>query len=284
MVTNNQYVLYYICAMHTYWFITVYVFMRVLSSWNTQPKLMAVKFVVYFICNTIIFNVPNVVDVVFTPFWPILSMNNTLCEWKYRAKLDHYVTLIGMISAYNYPNYERLMKYLDQKQKHIDRRDRIITIGIKIMSLGILGIIFVTWCYHFMFMERHMYNHYHPYISWFPILSYIFVRNLFPVFRTHHIGLFTWLGKITLETYITQFHIYMQYNAKQLIVFIDGYPLMNFFVLSVLYLFVSYHLFKLTTEFSTFLLPKNNKRVLYNFVGIILMFGTYFCIDRFSAS
>lgn len=33
-VTNNEFVRYYVCAMHTYWFLTVYVMMAVLKSYN----------------------------------------------------------------------------------------------------------------------------------------------------------------------------------------------------------------------------------------------------------
>ena len=33
-VTNNEFVRYYVCAMHTYWFLTVYVMMAVFKSYN----------------------------------------------------------------------------------------------------------------------------------------------------------------------------------------------------------------------------------------------------------
>ncbi|KAI8502293.1 hypothetical protein Bbelb_198810 [Branchiostoma belcheri] len=68
VVTNNEYMLYYICAMHTYWFLSVYAFMRILSSWNEHRWRMAAKFLVYFVCNTVIFDVPHVGETLFTPF------------------------------------------------------------------------------------------------------------------------------------------------------------------------------------------------------------------------
>ncbi|XP_033106188.1 protein REDUCED WALL ACETYLATION 1-like [Anneissia japonica] len=276
MTTNNQYMLYYICAMHTYWFISVYVFMRVLSSWNEQPKRMALKFFAYFIFNALIFDVPHVADTVFLPFWPVLSYKDSLHEWKFRAGLDHYATLVGMLCAYNYPHFERFIKYIDQK--HIDPRDFKITVAIKVMTVGVLCMLILVWYDALMFRDKFEYNLYHPYTSWFPIISFIFVRNIFPVFRTHHIGLFAWLGKVTLETYISQLHIYMQYNATKTIVYIAGYPLMNFVVASLIYLFVSHQLFKLTTEFSAYLLPKDMKKVMCNFIGVVLVFALYFCL------
>lgn len=39
-VTNNEFVRYYICAMHTYWFLSVYAMMAVLKSYNTVSMMM----------------------------------------------------------------------------------------------------------------------------------------------------------------------------------------------------------------------------------------------------
>ena len=34
-VTNHEFVRYYVCAMHTYWFLSVYAMMAVMKSKNT---------------------------------------------------------------------------------------------------------------------------------------------------------------------------------------------------------------------------------------------------------
>ncbi len=73
--------------------------------------------------------------------------------------------------------------------------------------------------------------------------------------------MFAWLGKITLETYLSQLHIYLQSNAKNIIVFIPGYRFLNFSFATVIYLSVAYILFNLTTEFSAYLFPNNSRTV-----------------------
>jgi hypothetical protein len=52
--------------------------------------------------------------------------------------------------------------------------------------------------------EKLDYNNIHPYTSVIPISVYILVRNLTPYLRHRHMEMFAWLGRITLETYLSQ--------------------------------------------------------------------------------
>ena len=99
-------------------------------------------------------------------------------------------------------------------------------------------------------------------------------RNLFPVLRTYYIDMFAFLGKITLETYLSQLHIYLQSNAKDLIAYIPGYPLLTFALATLIYLTISYILFNLTTEFSAYLFPNNYKTIGKNALITLGVFGS----------
>ncbi len=73
----------------------------------------------------------------------------------------------------------------------------------------------------------------HPYTSWIPITLWAVLRNLTPTLRLNHLRLYGWLGCITLETYICQFHVWMRTDLpdgqpKALLVLLPGYPLLNF--------------------------------------------------------
>lgn len=200
MTTNNAYMLYYICAMHTYWFLSVYVFMRVLKSWNRDRNLMAVKFVAYAIFNALIFEVPGASQVVFRPFQFVLGLeDNTgdiMHEWSFRAGLDHWACFFGMLCAYNYPHFEALIQYLESKS--INRNEYIKKLCVRLlMSIGCLTL-GIMWYFLFMQKDKFEYNAIHPYTSLLAIFVYIILRNIHPVLRSYHLHMFAWLGRSQL--------------------------------------------------------------------------------------
>ena len=277
LAVSNAYMVYYICAMHTYWFFSVYALMGVLSSWNQDRLRMAVKLVVYAVINTIIFDIPTVAGTLFRPLSFLLGLDDNpydnLHEWLFRVGLDHWVCFVGMLCAYNYPHWEAFIKYLEgefncRRCFGVVGRGDLIKVGILAVLCALLG----AWFVLVLPLEKYSYNQLHPYTSWIPIVVYIIVRNLWPVLRVRYVHLFAWLGKITLETYLSQLHIYLQSNAKHLITYIAGYPFMNFSLATIIYLTASYQLFHVTTEFSAFLLPQDRKLMLRNialFVGLL---------------
>lgn len=276
VVTSNQYMLYYICAMHSYWFISVYVFMWVLKSWNNDSRKMLIKFGAYIVVNYIIFEIPFVANNVFKPLGFILQYNDPrfepMHEWVFRAGLDHWACLFGMICAYNYPYYEKFISNLE-KSENINRK-----IFIKFFMVTFCVVILIGWYFMVMMKDKYSYNELHPYTSPIPIISFIIIRNAFPLWRTHYIGAFAWLGKITLETYLSQLHIYLQSNAKDLIGYLPQYHFLNLALATLIYLPVSYKLFNLTTDFSTYLLPNNMKQVMKNAMMITFAFVVpYMC-------
>lgn len=244
--------------------------MGVLRSWNTDSRKMALKFLAYFIVNCVIFEIETVKMNIFRPFAILLKYNDgkhdVMHEWAFRAGLDHWACFFGMLCAYNYPYYEKFITDIEKSENQ--RRTMLIKLGMfSVCVLGLFG-----WYTGFMYKDKFDYNNSHPYSSLIPIFCFIILRNLFPILRKHYIHMFEFLGKITLETYLSQLHIYLQSNAKHFISYIPNYHFLNFALATIIYLPVSHKLFSITNVFSSYLIPNDMKVVGKNAVFILTAF------------
>ena len=274
-VVSNEFMVYYICAMHTYWFLSVYLMMAILRTWNEHRLKMALKFTVYAVCNILMFDFPRLADVFFRPFFPILGLQyknyDVMHEWLYRIGLDHWVCFVGMLCAYNYPHFEFFLRRIEETYTVTTvtgvQRGHLVKGAVAAASIGV----YTCWHLYVLPLEKYAYNAVHPYTSFIPILVYIVMRNLYQTVRIKHIAMFGWLGKVTLETYLSQLHVYLQSNAKHLLVYIPGYPLLNFALATIIYLGVSFRLFAITNVLSGFFLPQDKVKAVSNMIGVVVI-------------
>lgn len=116
-----------------------------------------------------------------------------------------------------------------------------------------------------------MYNEKNAYFGIaIPVLTYIYLRNLSPTLRTRYLEPLHSLGKITLETYLMQHHIWLTSNAKTLLVLVPGNPKLNMVLLSVSYVLVSRELYRLTMSLRGMCLPDDLSSCLRNLAGIFV--------------
>ena len=95
-----------------------------------------------------------------------------------------------------------------------------------------------------------------------PLAIYLVLRNLTVTLREYHLHLFAYMGKVTLETYIFQFHIWMRTTGlngspKKLLVVVPGFFWPNFMIVSGIYLFISIRFSHLTGVLRDELIPES---------------------------
>lgn len=236
MTHGNTYILYYICPLHTFFFLMVYVTMRVYSSlnhgkWSIRWKLVLLGFLIFLIWD---YN-HGLFEALF--FWlgtdsVIGAKAGSVWEWYFRTSLDHWSTYFGMIFALNFPLCEQLFV----KAK-----------GWPLYFIAVvLGGISVWWFVEIYSLEKLAYNLHHNYFAMIPLTSYIYFRNITPYVRSFVSMSFHDVGKTTLETYLLQHHIWLTSNAKTLLTIVPGNPWMTFAIASVIFVVLSKEMYRLT--------------------------------------
>ncbi|XP_020101671.1 protein REDUCED WALL ACETYLATION 1-like [Ananas comosus] len=283
---DNHYMLYYICPMHTFFTLLVYCALGLFNKYNKHGSVIAVKIVACFAVIVIVWEVPSVFDFVWSPFAFLLAYNDPdvsepyppMHEWHFRSGLDRYIWIVGMIYAYYHPTVERWMEKLEKTRVSLQ-------ILIKSSIATICLLVGYVWYEYLFKLEKHTYNVYHPYTSWIPITVYIVLRNITQRFRNYTLALFGWLGKITLETYISQYHIWMRTGGpdkqpRKDLSLIPNYPMLNFLLTTAIYITVAHRVFGLTNKLKMVFIPSgDDKRLMYNIVVAAIVSVTLYALS-----
>jgi N-acetylneuraminate 9-O-acetyltransferase len=280
MTQGTTYILYYICMLHTYYFLMVYATMRLgkhlnYSKWGLRVKLMVLAVFIFLTwdVNTGIFRFIH---------WPFLSSTHpalgarsgTMWEWYFRSSLDHWSALWGMLFAVNYPITSHFFRV-------VEAQPLFYHIAVKcVLGAVLLSALFV-WTLVPSQNGDLQYSQTNAYFGAVAVLTYVYVRNLSPWLRSHTLDLLHQMGKMSLETYLLHHHIWLSSNAKTVLTLIPGWPMMNFLVVTFIYFCLSQRLYYVTLHLRGMILPDNRGACIRNILGLVFIFGICMAITVF---
>jgi len=227
---NTNYLLYYFSPLVSFWFGVIWITMRIKHEKNSDMRFLGAKFAISAILVTIFTKTPGILETLFSVLKAVARIRWDAVEWRFRVGLDMWIVYIGMIVAILFINAS------NYTSSTLWERYRTIALGVSIVTIPLYVLFEATR------ESKFVYNHWHPYISLFPTLAFIILRNSSTRLRNTHSAAFAFIGKCSLETFILQFHIWLAGDATGILVVLEPSRLrwVNFIFGTVLFAFLSW--------------------------------------------
>lgn len=220
---DTDYLFYYFAPLVTYWYIVIYITFRAQSEWNKNLTFLLSKVCVASMITTVLhlqhwlFDPPmRLINFIFRSQWEAE-------EWLFRVSLDQYVVYIGMVVAVLYIRSTRPLSPVVYPQSKFSAKSHTrsshsspylktsLSFAASVAALVVYQLLANTR------KSKESSNQLHPYISPLPILAFVYLRNCTSRLRNHHSAAFAWLGRISLETFVLQYHLWLAADTKGLL-------------------------------------------------------------------
>ena len=267
MTMDNSLILYYINPLHTFYFLLMWTVMRIGAARNREPGFVRLKLCALAAVIFVVWELDLAPLVGFRSVWgPLLedtavvgAKSGAYHEWHFRTSLDHWAAFCGACFAFNFPVFKSWI----EDENNLGGRTVKVLVAIALIAAT------CGWAYCALPLPKLEFNAIHPYLSFIPILTYIFLRNATKQLRSWHCVLLSTMGTYTLETYLLQHHLWLSSNAKSLLVLIPQSYYLNAVVVSALFLFLSRRAFTITLALRSMLVPRDTRAVVQSIVAMV---------------
>ena len=242
---RTNYLLYYFAPLVTFWFTVIYFTMKLGQSKNRSLSFLLSKIAISAAILIAIVKTPGVLEQAFIALKRTCQIDWDVKEWRFRVLLDAYIVYAGMLAGVSYVKLNEALSHTSDSPIFLFICRHLQILRIIIINLAVLTIpAFLTLSYYMP--DKFRYCAWHPFISVFPVLSYVVLRNAHHQLRAFHSSIFAWLGRCSLETFILQYHIWLAGDTKGLLsIGVFGTTTsgrhLDCLVLTVVFLWVSSH-------------------------------------------
>ncbi|XP_034616353.1 N-acetylneuraminate 9-O-acetyltransferase isoform X3 [Trachemys scripta elegans] len=278
IVMDRPYQFYYFVPLVTVWFMIIYATLAVWPQivqkkangncfWHfgLLLKLISLLMCIYFLANS-----QGVFEKIFS-LWPLstcFELNGNVYEWWFRWKLDRYVVFHGMMFAFIYLVLQKRQVLSEGKG------EPLFSNKISNVLLFISVVCFLTYSiWASSCKNKTECNELHPSVSVVQILAFILIRNIPGYARSVYSSFFAWFGRISLELFICQYHIWLAADTKGILVLIPGNPMLNIIVSTFIFVCVAHEISQITNDLAQMVVPKDNATLLRRLLCIAGFFS-----------
>ena len=243
-VMNTDYLFYYFAPLTSFWYTITFLTMYIGHQRNHSLSFIIGKvFVSAALVNAIIRS-SRIFEGLFSMLEQCCAIHWNLREWQFRLQLDSWVVFMGVLSGILFIRITEALKSNSTDLFSIYLRRYFPRVRVVALLTALASpLAFYLFARHTA--NKYDYNAYVPYLSTVPILSFVILRNFTPSLRNFYSSAFAWVGKISLETFTLQFHIWLAADTKGLlstgILNRWGGRHAEFVVLSIIFLWMCKH-------------------------------------------
>ncbi|KAJ1822486.1 hypothetical protein LPJ56_000813 [Coemansia sp. RSA 2599] len=201
---NTSYMDYYFAPLSSVWTLVVWATMAVGSRFN-DSRLVWIKLCVAAAATW---------QVNRHHLWPFAALSRVGVhwdqrEWEFRFGLDAFVVYAGMaVALVRLQHGQRLVAHARWPQM---QRWAVL-----------LSVVALLWYLGFELAQesKYAYNAWHPLVSPMVVLAFVVLRNATAYLRSRSSALFRAAGRISLELFIAQFHMFLAADTKAVLVLV----------------------------------------------------------------
>ncbi|KAG5264740.1 hypothetical protein AALO_G00257520 [Alosa alosa] len=285
LVMDRPYQFYYFVPLVTFWFVVVYATMALWPQiqqkkanasgiWNLGI-LMKLLGLLVFIC---VFAYSQVFFESVFSVWPIsklFELKGDIHEWWFRWKLDRFAVIHGMVFAFMYLALQKCQLLSEGKGEPLfSTRVSNFLIFVSVVSFMTYSI-WASSC-----KNKTECNKMHPYISVVQILAFVLIRNIPGYARSLYSSFFAWFGRISLELFICQYHIWLAADTKGILVLVPGNPSLNIIVSTFIFVCVAHEISQITNDLAQVAIPKENGPLLKRMLAMGVFLAVVLLLSR----
>ncbi|XP_066441329.1 N-acetylneuraminate 9-O-acetyltransferase [Eleutherodactylus coqui] len=262
IVMDRPYQFYYFVPLVTFWFMVIY---GSLALWPqiTQKKANAnniwyfglvLKLSFLLLCIYVLSRAQDSFEKIFS-LWPVsnlFKLNGQVYEWWFRWSLDRYAVFHGMLFAFIYLLLQKHQVLFEGKG------EPLFSTKVSNVLLFFSVVSFLTYSiWASSCKNKTECNEMHPSISVVQILAFVLIRNIPGYARSVYSSFFAWFGRISLELFICQYHIWLAADTKGILVLIPGNPMLNIIISTFIFVCVAHEISHITNDLAQILVPKD---------------------------